>query len=218
MKKLSFVFLALSLSTMLRAQINCQPLIQRSSNWTANDAEHAIEQRLPFEYRQQFISQMLEEARTTCNATLIFHSSISWDTFWDTGVMQIDLEQSSRPFDLFYTDSKCRIKYIFENDMVIHDQNNNVVCGQDSPSSIHEDKHIATLMIGVGKRMEKAFRRIIREHPDVIFKSEHLPYAFLFINEGTVYIYDCIRNKKDCLISYPYLKDLYTPWEPLPGE
>lgn len=121
---------------------------------------------------------------------IVYEAHIDWAKYLETGEIPIHLENNKMPFDLFYFDQHGDIKFTIY---------------MDEGKIQLFDTSFVTLYVGGERKEKNAFRRILKMNPDLIFKWDVIPSAYLFIKDNEAFIYDVFNGKRYGLKEYLHL-------------
>lgn len=91
------------------------------------------------------------------------------------------------PFDLFYFDQYGDIKFTIYMD--------------EGKIQLFDTSFI-TLYVGGERKEKNAFRRILKMNPDLIFRWDMIPNAYLFIKDNEAFVLDVFKGEKYRLKEY----------------
>ena len=185
MKKLSsliFIFLA-SLTALFAQKGDYDVFFEECSAWGREDVESQVTDGLEelFDYQRQRLLPLFENAKKKYIPVIVYEACIDWTKYLENGDIPIHLESNKMPFDLFYFDQRGNIKltiYMDEGKIQLFDTS------------------FPSLYVGYERKEKRAFHRILRINPDLIFRWEGIEQAYLFIKDNELYVYDVLPGRK----------------------
>ena len=195
MRTYSLLFIAICsyLPFCAYAQVDYAQLVKESSKWTVEQAENIVDTRISdlYDYQQCNIRRLYEPAKKKYDAILIFHTEVFISSGQEETIIQLFLEDSEMPFDLYY----------------VNRGNTKVVIPSYEGKFEYADTHFSAPYYKMGQRTNRALRIVLRRHPDIIFIWEVYPFNYMYIKNGEVFIFDSFTRKTHLLIeSIEYLE------------
>lgn len=191
MRKFSLlIFLLLaSLTTLFAQKGDYHVFCEECSAWGREDVESQVTNGIEelFDYQRQRILPLFENAKKEYAPIIVYEARIDWAKYLETGEIPIHLENNKMPFDLFYFDQYGDIKFTIYMD--------------EGKIQLFDTSFI-TLYVGGERKEKNAFRRILKMNPDLIFRWDMIPNAYLFIKDNEAFVLDVFKGEKYRLKEY----------------
>ena len=191
MRKFSLlIFLLLaSLTTLFAQKGDYHVFCEECSAWGREDVESQVTNGIEelFDYQRQRILPLFENAKKKYAPIIVYEARIDWAKYLETGEIPIHLENNKMPFDLFYFDQYGDIKFTIYMD--------------EGKIQLFDTSFI-TLYVGGERKEKNAFRRILKMNPDLIFRWDMIPNAYLFIKDNEAFVLDVFKGEKYRLKEY----------------
>lgn len=165
-------------------------LSMRAGLWNAAKRDSVLIEKIHnlFNYQQDRFIPLINFAKENYEVVTVFHADLTCKN--DT--IAINLVNNDFPMNLYYVNNKDIVKLI--------------VLSYGGEVEI-VDTEFRALIKGLAKREAKAFRYIIKQHPDLIFICEDVYGCYFYVKNNIIYVYDYYHKKRGQIQQYRRLMD-----------
>ena len=160
--------------------------------WNAAKRDSVLNEKIHnlFNYQKDRFIPLINFAKENYEVVTVFHADLTCKN--DT--IAINLVNNDFPMNLYYVNNKDIVKLI--------------VLSYGGEVEI-VDTEFRALIKGLAKREAKAFRYIIKQHPDLIFICEDVYGCYFYVKNNIIYVYDYYHKKKGQIQQYRRLMDSF---------
>ena len=200
MRRIIIILLFIILNNNIDAQVSqiyYNNLYSQANQWTVERVNRVVDSIVLdyYFYQQKRIVSSLEYAEKHCfNPIMVFHAKIEWDTYWNNHDLILYLENSDLPLDYYFVDKRLKTKLVLLTYHGIIE-----LIGPLYPTGIKRMAH----------RMNNALRLILKRTPDLVFVCDNLPFCYMYLKDGDIFIYDCYSNDNVLIQEYNRIKEMY---------